>query len=78
MTKTNPNNHYKPTPVKDLKEDYFSISPYFNVAREIMTVNGIENPNVPDLYDAFWEIAKVANKLDKEKKNLKWIELLKY
>lgn len=41
-------------------------SPYYNVAWVYMERKGIEDPSIGDLFEAFHEIAKIDNKVNKK------------
>ena len=50
-------------------EDIFDglvMSPYYNVAWIYMERKGIKDPNIADLLEAFHELAKVDNKINKK------------
>lgn len=64
MTKYN--NHPVPS-AKDLLNN-IEYSPYYSVACEMISRKGIETPNIADLFEAFHEIAKVDNKINKGEK----------
>ena len=61
MTKTN--NHRVPSGA-DLVEN-MEYSPYYNVAQEMLSRRGIDEPNIADILECFHEIAKVDNKINK-------------
>lgn len=65
MTKTN---DYPIPSGRDAVEN-IEFSPYYNVAMEIIGRKNIEHKNpdyyIADLFEAFHEIAKVANKINK-------------
>ena len=61
MTKTN--NHPVPSG-RDLMEN-IEYSPYYKVAMEMIRRKNIDNPSIADLFEAFHEIAKVDNKINK-------------
>ena len=58
--------------VRKWMEDIEHTSPYFSIAIQMLKRRNNYNPTRPefitDLFEAFHEIAKVAHKLNKEKK----------
>ena len=66
---TKPNNFPVPT-ARDLIEN-IEYSPYYKVAIEMIRRKDIKDPTIADLFEAFHEIAKIANKLDKGVLNVK-------
>lgn len=61
MTKTN---DYPVPSGRDLIED-IEFSPYYGVAMEMIRRKNIKDPTIADLFEAFHEIAKVDNKINK-------------
>jgi len=61
MTKTN---DYRVPSGQDLIED-IEYSPYYKVALEMIKRRGIKDPTIADLFEAFHEIAKIDNKINK-------------
>lgn len=61
MTKTN--NH--PVPTAQNMVENIEYSPYYKVALEMIHRKNIDNPTIADLFEAFHEIAKVDNKINK-------------
>lgn len=61
MTKTN---NYPVPSGRDLIEG-IEYSPYYKIACEMIRRKGIENPNIADFFEAFHEIAKIDNKINK-------------
>jgi len=65
MTKTN---DCSVPSAKDLLEN-IEYSPYYKIALVMMDRKGIVDPDIADLFEAFHEIAKIDNKINKGRKN---------
>lgn len=60
---TKHNNHPVPSG-RDLMRN-IEQTPYYKTAMIIMAIDGIHDPDLHDLFEAFHKIGKYANKLDK-------------
>lgn len=56
------------TPDLTIEELFDSLptSPYYNIAWKYMEKKGIKDPNLADLFEAFHEIAKIDNIVNKK------------
>ncbi len=58
----------KDSMTKEAKEQWIESigrSPYYNIACEMLRRNKVNDPNVADLFEAFHEIAKIDNKVNR-------------